>query len=258
MREFIFWAARQVLLIVALTFVSLTIGAVLNKEDAVQLARVQTQMQATLRSMDPSSVWNRYLSFTTRMPVEKCPHNLSPAACLGSWSAQPTLKFPGPITQWVAEHISWGYLQSVGVIVAGFIDLIWATFWQPGVIAKTIGLFQLSAGIAFSAWLFGLLFGDSGAGDAPWQNPFTLPITAAIFCIATVFFASAAAWLVYGFGTVVEVAVRAIAQLGRLAATTASYLWLALQCVGIGLEHKIDGAIEQFFARMAALFRKAA
>lgn len=143
-------------------------------------------------------------------------------------------------------------------MIAGFLDLIWVTFWQPGLIPKIIGLFQLAAGTAVAAWFFGLLFGGSGAGDAPWQNPITLPITAAIFCVAAVFFASAAAWLVYGFGTVVETAVGAIAQLGRLAAATASYLWLALQCVGIGLEHKIDGAVEQFFARIAALFRKPA
>jgi hypothetical protein len=258
MRKFVFWVARQVLLIVVITLVSLTIGAVLNKEDAAKLGQIQDQMQATLRSMDPSSVWNRYLSFTTRVPAEKCSNNLSPAACLGSWSERPTFAFRGPITQWVADHISWGYLQSIGVMVAGFLDLIWATFWQPGVIPKMIGLFQLAAGTAIAAWLFGFLFGDSGAGDAPWQNPFTLPITAAMFCVAAVFFASAAAWLVYGFGTAVEAVVGAISQLGRLAATTGSYLWLTLQCVGIGLEHKIDGAVEQFFAWMAALFRKPA
>lgn len=258
MRKFLFWVTRQVFLIVVLTLVSIAFGAVLDKEHAPQLISVQDQMKTTLRSMDPASVWNRYLSFTTKVPTESCPSNLSPTACLGSWSEHPTFRFRGPVTEWVADHISWAYLQSVGIMIAGFVDLIWATFWQPGVIPKIIGSFQLAAGAAAAAWLFGLLFGDSGTGNAPWQNPFTLPVTAALFCVAAVALASAAAWLVYGFGTFLEASIGAIARLARFVATTTSYLWFTIQCIGVGLEHTIDRAIEQLFARIAALFKTAA
>jgi hypothetical protein len=81
--------------------------------------------------------------------------------------------------------------------IAAFIDLVWATFWLPGIVPKAIGLIQITLGAAVAVWLFQLLFGDKTEGTAPWQNPFTLPVTAAGFCLAAVASASGIAWVIY-------------------------------------------------------------
>jgi hypothetical protein len=259
MSKFLRWATKQLFLIVVLTFLSLAIGAIINKEDAAQLTNVQNQMQTTLKSMDPWSVWNRYAAFLTSQPDDaSCPANVNGPACFVWWSQHPTFKFSGPVTQWIGSHLTLGYLRSLAIAVGAFFDLIWATFWQPGIVSKTVGLIQIVLGMATTVWLFRLLFDDGTEGSAPWENPIALPFVIAAFCMASVFFASGLAWGIYGFGTLVEETVGAIAKLGRLAATTASYVWLALQCLGIGLEHKLDAGIEALFARVAALFQRPA
>jgi hypothetical protein len=247
MPKFFRWLAKQVILIIILTFVSLAIEAVLNNEDADKLTQVQDQMKATLQSMAPASVWNRYFYFATTHPVDTCERDMSVEDCF---------PYPGAAAQWVGRRITWPYIRFLAVAIAAFADLTWATFWLPGLVPKTIGLIQLAAGTAFAIWFFMSAFGDDSPESRMTRSPFNL-VTVAGFCLCAVAAASALAWIIYGFGTVVEWVVGAIAQLGRLAATTASYLWLVLRFLGVGIEHTMDEAIERLFARVAALFKRA-
>jgi hypothetical protein len=117
----------------------------------------------------------------------------------------------GPITGWIREHLT-DFMMNLGSVygimgfaltsIAAFVDLVWITFWQYGVVPRIVGLVELALGFSVAIWVSRWWTDADGKAKPADEGPMPL-MRSGMFCVGVVLCACLVAAVTYGFGLLV-------------------------------------------------------
>jgi hypothetical protein len=254
-----------------------------------QIAQVGESMRDAIESLQITElgqqylqIWGVYLGHDVRTKTyENCVKYYKQTMQIPNPRAVPTqcdlFVNTGPITGWIREHLTdyfmqrgMGALIGVGIAftsIAAFVDLVWITFWQYGVVPRIMGLVELALGFAVALRIATWWTTDDNPKHSD-GDPMAL-IRAGLFCVGVVVSACGVAAVTYGFGLLVASALSALGSSMEFVSEHKGLRELASQLENKGwtggvifitmfllvhfflksIERRLEATIEHFFKR---------